>query len=80
VDLVHYPASEWARQVWGRRSTRKDTEATSSKSEFNRSDVLLDWSDVGFGRGFALYLFIVVGFQLNYMYLYFLVGNRKQAQ
>ena len=51
--------------------------ASSLQSEFEKKDVLLDWSDAGFGRGFALYLFIVVGFQLNYMYLYFLVGNRK---
>jgi hypothetical protein len=47
------------------------------QSQFKRQETLLDWSDSGFGRGFALYLFIVVGFQLNYMYLYFLVGNRE---
>jgi MFS family permease len=29
-----------------------------------------DWEDAGFGRGFPLYLFWVVGFQLNYMFLY----------
>lgn len=29
-----------------------------------------DWSDSGFGKGFALYLFFIVGFQLNYLYLY----------
>ncbi|KAL2784476.1 major facilitator superfamily domain-containing protein [Aspergillus keveii] len=36
---------------------------------------VFDWEDKGFGRGFPLYLFWVVGFQLNYMFLYFIVGN-----
>ncbi|KAG7530335.1 hypothetical protein FFLO_05107 [Filobasidium floriforme] len=52
--------------------------STIIQSQFKRQETLLDWSDSGFGRGFALYLFIVVGFQLNYMYLYFLVGNLVQ--
>lgn len=39
--------------------------------------ILLDWDDNRFGQGFALYLFIVVGFQLMYLQLYFIVGNRK---
>jgi hypothetical protein len=31
---------------------------------------VFDWEDKGFGRGFPLYLLWVVGFQLNYMFLY----------
>ncbi|PWY70836.1 hypothetical protein BO94DRAFT_569478 [Aspergillus sclerotioniger CBS 115572] len=37
--------------------------------------VAIDWSDEGFARGFVLYLMWVLGFQLNYMFLYFVVGN-----
>ncbi|KAL4913330.1 hypothetical protein BDW62DRAFT_205657 [Aspergillus aurantiobrunneus] len=42
-------------------------------TEYNRTQPAYDWVDSGFGRGFAVYLFWVVGFQLNYMY--FVVGN-----
>ncbi|OGM47446.1 DUF895 domain membrane protein [Aspergillus bombycis] len=44
-------------------------------TEFNKTQPSYDWADAGFGRGFALYLFWIVGFQLNYMFLYFLIGN-----
>jgi hypothetical protein len=39
-------------------------------TEYHRTLPTYDWTDAGFGRGFALYLFWVAGFQLNYMYLY----------
>ncbi|KAJ5666316.1 uncharacterized protein N7477_008764 [Penicillium maclennaniae] len=42
---------------------------------FNKTDPVYDWVDAGFGRPFALFIFWVAGFQLNYMYLFFLVGN-----
>ncbi|PWY87399.1 DUF895 domain membrane protein [Aspergillus heteromorphus CBS 117.55] len=35
----------------------------------------IDWTDPGFAKGFVLYLVWVVGFQLNYLFLYFVVGN-----
>ncbi|PYH98116.1 DUF895 domain membrane protein [Aspergillus ellipticus CBS 707.79] len=35
----------------------------------------IDWMDEGFARGFVLYMVWVVGFQLNYLFLYFVVGN-----
>lgn len=38
-------------------------------TEFNKTDALYDWVDPGFGRAFALFIFWVAGFQLNYMYL-----------
>ncbi|KAB8067473.1 major facilitator superfamily domain-containing protein [Aspergillus leporis] len=44
-------------------------------TEFKRTQPSYDWVDAGFGCGFALYLFWVAGFQLNYMFLYFLVSN-----
>lgn len=44
-------------------------------TEYRRTLPSLDWSDPGFGRGFALFIFWIIGFQLNYMFLYFIVGN-----
>lgn len=44
--------------------------ATVIVTEYHRTLPSYDWADAGFGRGFALYLFWVAGFQLNYMYLY----------
>ncbi|VEU23611.1 DEKNAAC104770 [Brettanomyces naardenensis] len=44
-------------------------------TEYRRTLPVLDWSDAGFGRGFALFIFWIIGFQLNYMFLYFIVGN-----
>ncbi|KAJ5925201.1 hypothetical protein N7454_007840 [Penicillium verhagenii] len=49
--------------------------ATINTTEFNKTNPVYDWVDPGFGRAFALFLFWVAGFQLNYMYLFFLVGN-----
>ncbi|GIJ88096.1 hypothetical protein Asppvi_007013 [Aspergillus pseudoviridinutans] len=49
--------------------------ATVIVTEYHRTLPTYDWADAGFGRGFALYLFWVAGFQLNYMYLFFVVGN-----
>ena len=39
-------------------------------TEFNKTGPVYDWVDPGFGRAFALFIFWVAGFQLNYMYLY----------
>ncbi|KAL5048574.1 hypothetical protein BDW71DRAFT_195870 [Aspergillus fruticulosus] len=44
-------------------------------TDIHKSNPVYDWSDSGFGRRFPLYVFWVVGFQLNYMFLYFIVGN-----
>ncbi|KAH6676224.1 major facilitator superfamily domain-containing protein, partial [Halenospora varia] len=49
--------------------------ATVLVTEFHKSKPTYDWNDGGFGRGFALFLFWVAGFQLNYMFLYFVVGE-----
>ncbi|KAI5478038.1 Major Facilitator Superfamily protein [Pseudohyphozyma bogoriensis] len=47
------------------------------QSLYQDSGILLDWSDPNFGRGFAgggqLYVALAVGFQVNYLYAYFLV-------
>ncbi|KAJ5646118.1 hypothetical protein N7490_002490 [Penicillium lividum] len=49
--------------------------ATVNTTEFHKTNPVYDWVDPGFGKAFALFLFWVAGFQLNYMYLFFLVGN-----
>lgn len=44
--------------------------ATILTTEFRRTQPVFDWVDSGFGKGFALFMFWVAGFQLNYMFLY----------
>ncbi|TBU33636.1 major facilitator superfamily domain-containing protein [Dichomitus squalens] len=40
-----------------------------------RDHPTLDWTSPGFGRGFVLYLLITVGFQMNYLYMFWVVGS-----
>ncbi|CAG8122002.1 unnamed protein product [Penicillium salamii] len=54
--------------------------ATVVTTEFHKTNPAYDWSSPGFGRAFVLFLFWVAGFQLNYMYLFFLVGNLAEDQ
>lgn len=49
--------------------------ATILATEFNKTKPTYDWNSKGFGKGFALFLFSIAGFQVNYMYLYFVVGE-----
>ena len=44
-------------------------------TEYRRTRPIYDWVDAGFGRGFAWFLLQVMGFQINYMYLYFVVSH-----
>ena len=53
--------------------------ATVVTTEFRRTRPVYDWADPGFGKGFALFLFWIIGFQLNYMFLYFVVGNLARS-
>lgn len=43
--------------------------ATILVTDYHKSKPTYDWVDAGFGKTFALFLFWVAGFQLNYMYL-----------
>ncbi|KAF9263330.1 DUF895 domain membrane protein [Marasmius fiardii PR-910] len=54
--------------------------ATILVTEYRRTQPTYDWVDPSFGRGFALFLFLVMGFQLNYMYLYFVVGELAKSE
>jgi hypothetical protein len=48
------------------------TWATILVTDFRKTKPTYDWVDAGFGKAFALFLFWVAGFQLNYLYLYVL--------
>ncbi|POY70117.1 hypothetical protein BMF94_6891 [Rhodotorula taiwanensis] len=39
------------------------------------SSAIYDWASPGFGKGFGSYLALAAGFQLNYMFLYFVCGT-----
>ena len=43
--------------------------ATVLVTEFHKTQPTYDWVNTGFGQGFALFLFMVIGFQIQYMYL-----------
>lgn len=43
--------------------------ATVLVTRYRTEKPIYDWVDAGFGRTFALFLFWIAGFQLNYMYL-----------
>ncbi|EPS96992.1 hypothetical protein FOMPIDRAFT_130664 [Fomitopsis schrenkii] len=51
------------------------TWATILVTEFQKTRPTYDWVDPGFGKGFALFLCLIIGFQLQYLYLYFIVGH-----
>lgn len=43
--------------------------ATILVTDFDKTDPTYDWSDPGFGKAFALFLFWVSGFQIYYLFL-----------
>ncbi|CEF79764.1 hypothetical protein FGSG_11567 [Fusarium graminearum PH-1] len=51
------------------------TWATILVTRFNISQPTYDWSSPGFGAAFAIFVFLTFGFQLNYLFLYFVVQN-----
>lgn len=48
---------------------------TINVTQYSRQGPLYDWADEGFGRAFAPFIFLVAGFQLNYNFAFFLVGQ-----
>ncbi|SPO02048.1 related to DUF895 domain membrane protein [Cephalotrichum gorgonifer] len=48
-------------------------------TEYNRTQEIYDWSDPGFGRAFGVFIFLVVGFQLNYNFAFFLIGQLSNS-
>ncbi|EPE03856.1 major facilitator superfamily transporter [Ophiostoma piceae UAMH 11346] len=53
---------------------------TVNVTKFRHSQPTYDWNDSGFGAAFAVYVFLTVGFQLNYMFLYFIVHNLAEDE
>lgn len=52
------------------------TWATVLTTRFNKTKPTYDWVDgTAFGNPFALFLIWIMDFQLNYLFLYFVVGN-----
>ncbi|OJD33108.1 uncharacterized protein BKCO1_3300094 [Diplodia corticola] len=56
------------------------TWATVLVTRFHRTKPTYDWVDSGFGAAFAVYIFLTVGFQLNYLFLYFIVTNLAEGE
>lgn len=57
------------------------TWATVLVTRFRRTQPTYDWADgLAFGDAFALFLFLILDFQLNYLYLYFLVGKLAETE
>ncbi len=56
--------------------------ATVLVSRFQRTRPTYDWSSSGFGAAFGVFIFLTLGFQLNYMFLYFIIHNiaRDEAE
>ena len=49
-------------------------------TEFRSTQPTYDWTSAGFGRGFAVFIFLTVGFQLNYLFLYFFIGQLAENE
>ncbi|KAM3441241.1 hypothetical protein MY4824_001692 [Beauveria thailandica] len=56
------------------------TWATVMSARYRRTQPTYDWTSPGFGSGFPVYLFLLLGFQLNYMFLYFIIQNLAESQ
>ena len=39
-------------------------------TKFHQSPRTYDWLSPGFGHAFAVYIFLTIGFQINYLFLY----------
>ncbi|CEJ81236.1 Putative Major facilitator superfamily transporter [[Torrubiella] hemipterigena] len=51
------------------------TWATVLATRFHHSQPTFDWSSTSFGSAFAVYILLLAGFQLNYLFLYFVIQN-----
>ncbi|KAH9996638.1 hypothetical protein F4779DRAFT_186349 [Xylariaceae sp. FL0662B] len=48
---------------------------TINVTEYQKTQPVFDWNDPGFGRAFGVFIFLVCGFQLNYNFSYFIIGQ-----
>ncbi|KAJ4327632.1 hypothetical protein N0V84_001881 [Fusarium piperis] len=49
-------------------------------TRFRQTRPTYDWSSDGFGAAFAVFVFLTLGFQLNYLFLYFIIHNLAGTQ
>ncbi|KAH9889381.1 major facilitator superfamily domain-containing protein [Cubamyces lactineus] len=54
--------------------------STILTTRYDRTRPTFDWGDAGFASGFTLFLILVLAFQLQYLYLYFVVGYLARSQ
>ncbi|KAK7432096.1 hypothetical protein QQZ08_001386 [Neonectria magnoliae] len=52
---------------------------TINVTEFRKTKPVYDWNDPGFGRAFGVFIFLVSGFQLNYNFAFFLIGQISKS-
>lgn len=49
--------------------------ATINVTKFHKEGPTYDWADEGFGAAFGVFIFLVSGFQLNYNFAFFIIGQ-----
>ncbi|KAJ6463622.1 major facilitator superfamily transporter [Mycena vitilis] len=54
--------------------------ATVLATRFRQTRPTYDWSSPGFGAAFAVYIFLTMGLQTNYLFLYFIITNLAQDE
>ncbi|KAJ7659241.1 major facilitator superfamily transporter [Mycena polygramma] len=54
--------------------------ATVLATRFRQTTPTYDWSSPGFGSAFAVYIFLTIGFQTNYLFLYFIITKLAQNE
>ncbi|KAL7908723.1 MFS general substrate transporter [Trichoderma velutinum] len=54
--------------------------ATVVSTRYRRTLPTYDWTDSEFGSGFGVYVFLTFGFQINYLFLYFIVTHIAKDQ
>ncbi|KAI9802595.1 MAG: hypothetical protein M1833_001669 [Piccolia ochrophora] len=54
--------------------------ATVLATKFHKYPRTYDWSSYGFGHAFAVYIFLTIGFQMNYLFLYFIITNLAESE
>lgn len=52
---------------------------TINVTGYRRTGPLFDWADAGFGRAFGPFIFLVAGFQFNYNFAFYLIGQISES-
>ncbi|KAK3997817.1 hypothetical protein QBC44DRAFT_338382 [Cladorrhinum sp. PSN332] len=56
------------------------TWATILVTRYQTSQPTFDWVDAKFGEAFGVFIFLTAGFQLNYLFLYFIIHNMAKDE